>query len=56
MTSGCARSAFAAMDRIDGRDRDELRPVAFDLGIPPYADGSVLGIMGRPYFPGNLVG
>jgi hypothetical protein len=47
MTSGCARSTFAAMDRIDGRGDDELRPVAFDLGIAPYAGGSVLVTMGN---------
>ncbi len=47
MTSGCARSTFAAMDRIDGRSGDELRPVAFDLGIAPYAGGSVLVAMGN---------
>ena len=38
---------FANMDRIDGRGSDELRPVAFDLGIAPYADGSVLVSMGK---------
>jgi ribonuclease PH len=47
MTSRCARSTFAAMDRIDGRSGDELRPVAFDLGIAPYAGGSVLVAMGN---------
>src|SRR6266540_1584415 len=47
MTSGGARSTFAAMDRIDGRTSDELRPVAFDLGIAPYATGSVLVAMGN---------
>ena len=47
MTSGCARFTFAVMDRIDGRTSDELRPVAFDLGIAPYADGSVLVTMGN---------
>src|SRR6266850_2561093 len=45
MTSDCAPSTFAAMDRIDGRADDELRPVAFDLGIAPYAGGSVLVTM-----------
>src|SRR3989454_10797995 len=35
------------MDRIDGRTGDQLRPVAFDLGIAPYADGSVLVTMGN---------
>jgi ribonuclease PH len=37
----------AAMDRIDGRTGDQLRPVTFDLGIAPYADGSVLVTMGN---------
>ena len=35
------------MNRIDGRADDELRPVAFDLRIAPYADGSVLVAMGN---------
>src|SRR3989449_1862196 len=47
MTSALARFSFAAMDRIDGRAGDELRSVAFDLGIAPYADGSVLVTMGN---------
>lgn len=47
MTSGCAPSSFVVMDRIDGRGNDELRPVAFDLGIAPYAGGSVLVTMGN---------
>ena len=47
MTSGCERFTFAVMDRIDGRGDDELRPVAFDLGIAPYAGGSVLVAMGN---------
>jgi ribonuclease PH len=47
MTSAWARSTFAAVDRIDGRTSDQLRPVAFDLGIAPYADGSVLVTMGN---------
>jgi ribonuclease PH len=38
---------MAAMDRIDGRARDQLRPVAFELGIAPYAGGSVLVTMGN---------
>jgi ribonuclease PH len=37
----------AAMDRIDGRTGDQLRPVAFNLGIAPYAGGSVLVAMGN---------
>ena len=47
MTSARARFTFAAMDRIDGRTGDQLRPVAFDLGIAPYADGSVLVTVGN---------
>jgi ribonuclease PH len=47
MTSVRPRSTFAAMDRIDGRTSDQLRPVAFDLGIAPYAGGSVLVTMGN---------
>ena len=47
MTSGCAPSSFVVMNRIDGRGNDELRPVAFDLGIAPYAGGSVLVTMGN---------
>jgi ribonuclease PH len=35
------------MDRIDGRNRDQLRPVAFELGVAPYASGSVLVTMGN---------
>ena len=35
------------MDRIDGRTGDQLRPVTFDLGIAPYAGGSVLVTMGN---------
>jgi len=35
------------MDRIDGRTSDQLRPVAFELGIAPYAGGSVLVAMGK---------
>ncbi len=37
----------AAMTRIDGRASDQLRPVAFELGIAPYAGGSVLVTMGN---------
>jgi hypothetical protein len=47
VTRARGRSTFAAMDRIDGRSSDQLRPVAFDLGIAPYADGSALVIMGN---------
>jgi len=35
------------MDRIDGRTSDQLRPVTFELGIAPYAGGSVLVAMGN---------
>src|SRR5881398_3843673 len=35
------------MSRIDGRTSDQLRPVAFELGIAPYAGGSVLVTMGN---------
>src|SRR5213595_977267 len=35
------------MDRNDGRASDQLRPVGFELGIAPYAGGSVLAAMGN---------
>jgi len=35
------------MDRIDGRAHDQLRPVSFELGIAPHAEGSVLVTMGN---------
>src|SRR6266487_4376648 len=35
------------MDRNDGRASDQLRPVGFELGIAPYAGGSVLVSMGN---------
>src|SRR5438876_8921182 len=35
------------MDRIDGRTSEQLRPVSFDLGIAPYAGGSVLVTVGN---------
>jgi ribonuclease PH len=38
---------LAAMDRIDGRANEQLRPVTFDLGIAPHAGGSVLVNMGN---------
>jgi ribonuclease PH len=45
---GCSRTIYiAAMDRIDGRANDQLRPVSFDLGIAPHAGGSVLVSMGN---------
>jgi len=34
-------------NRIDGRTSEQLRPVSFDLGIAPYAGGSVLVTMGN---------
>jgi ribonuclease PH len=40
-------SIFSIMSRIDGRTSDQLRPVAFELGIAPYAGGSVLVAMGN---------
>jgi len=46
MTSARARSTSSLMDRIDGRTSDQLRPVTFELGIAPYAGGSVLVAMG----------
>ena len=35
------------MNRIDGRASDQLRPVAFELEIAPYAGGSVLVTIGN---------
>jgi ribonuclease PH len=35
------------VNRIDGRSSHQLRPVSFDLGIAPYAGGSVLVTMGN---------
>src|SRR5215467_9936860 len=35
------------MDRIDGRNSDQLRQVALDLGVAPYAAGSVLVTLGN---------
>src|SRR5256712_12919523 len=35
------------MQRADGRAYDQLRPVAFELGIAPHAGGSVLVTMGN---------
>ena len=35
------------MNRIDSRTSEQLRPVSFDLGIAPYAGGSVLVTMGN---------
>jgi ribonuclease PH len=34
------------MNRLDGRAADQIRPVAFELGIAPHATGSVLVSMG----------
>ena len=38
---------FLVMNRTDGRASDQLRPVIFELGIAPYAGGSVLVTMGN---------
>ena len=35
------------MTRNDGRSSEQLRPVAFELGVAPHADGSVLVTMGN---------
>ena len=35
------------MNRVDGRTREQLRPASFDLGIAPYAGGSVLVTVGN---------
>lgn len=35
------------MPRPDGRAADQLRPLAFDLGVAPHASGSVLVSMGN---------
>jgi ribonuclease PH len=35
------------MQRLDGRSADQIRPVAFELGIAPHATGSVLVSMGN---------
>jgi ribonuclease PH len=35
------------MQRLDGRARDQIRPVHFELGIAPHATGSVLVSMGN---------
>src|SRR2546426_5905370 len=35
------------MNRSDGRLSDQIRPVAFELGIAPYAGGSVLVTVGN---------
>lgn len=35
------------MKRTDGRSRDEVRPLSFELGIAPHASGSVLVAMGN---------
>jgi ribonuclease PH len=36
-----------AMERIDGRSTDQIRPVTFELGIAPNASGSVLVAIGN---------
>ena len=40
-------SGGRTMSRPDGRAADELRPVAYELGVQEWADGSVLFSMGR---------
>ncbi|MEY2488438.1 MAG: ribonuclease [Verrucomicrobiota bacterium] len=35
------------MQRVDGREADQIRPVSFELGIAPNASGSVLVAMGN---------
>ena len=35
------------MQRADGREADQIRPVSFELGIAPNASGSVLVAMGN---------
>src|SRR5881392_1692211 len=35
------------MQRTDGRGPDQIRPISFELGIAPYAGGSVLVAMGN---------
>ena len=35
------------MQRLDGRAADQIRPVAFEIGIAPHASGSVLVSMGN---------
>lgn len=35
------------MQRVDGREADQIRPVSFELGIAPHASGSVLVSMGN---------
>ena len=37
----------AAMDRIDGRNHNQLRAISFELGVAPSASGSVLVHMGN---------
>jgi len=37
----------ATMDRIDGRNHDQLRAISFELGVAPSASGSVLVHMGN---------
>jgi ribonuclease PH len=40
-------NAYTMFQRGDGRAADQLRPVSFELGVAPYAGGSVLVIMGN---------
>jgi ribonuclease PH len=38
---------FRAMQRNDGRESDQIRPLTFDLNVAPYASGSALVAMGQ---------
>src|SRR6266511_3687181 len=42
-----ATSKFPAMQRNDGRGRDEIRPINFELNVAPHASGSVLVSVGQ---------
>jgi ribonuclease PH len=42
-----APSRFAAMQRIDSRSFDEVRPINFELNVAPHASGSVLVSIGQ---------
>src|SRR5215217_8824153 len=47
MTSARRRFSLALMQRNDGRARDEIRGVNFELNVAPHASGSVLVSMGN---------
>ncbi len=42
-----ATSNFQPMQRSDGRGRDEIRPLNFELNVAPHASGSLLVSMGK---------